>query len=95
MSIAGNVGGSLSWCWNNLGFSSGEMKFLRERKDCRNGSVPMLTMAVTANYDSLDGLKKTRVVETMRRFFATMSGAVASSADADVDKNSESGRHHH
>jgi len=49
VSIKGNVGGSLSWYWNNLGFSSGEMKSLCERKDCRNGSVPTLTVAVTAN----------------------------------------------
>ena len=44
-------------------------------------------------YGSLDGPKKTRVVETVRRFFAIMSGVVASSAVPTLPKT-ESGRRH-
>jgi len=31
VSIRKNVGGSLSWCWNNLGFSSGDEVLVREK----------------------------------------------------------------
>jgi len=47
--IGGNVGGSLSCCWSNLGFSYGEVKFLHERKDCCSGSVYTLMVAMIAN----------------------------------------------
>ena len=32
MSVKENVGGSLSWYWNNLGFSSGDEVLVREKR---------------------------------------------------------------